>query len=153
HETVHLITAPSHLPLPPWLNEGFAETFAAAPYVRGRYTFTGLDSAMRDYLLKWRARPDSRALRLIAPGRLMTLTAPDWQRELAAQPAHDLYTPPALPPHCFLHPDGKGTTAEIAASFDPPPPNPPPAEAEQKHLLRGRTPEQLATELKNLTRR
>jgi hypothetical protein len=153
HETVHLVTAPAHLPLPPWLNEGLAETFAAAPYVRGRYTFTGLDSAMRDYLLKWRGRPDSRTLRLIAPGRLLALTTPEWQREVGAQNAYDLYNSAALLTHWFLHYDGKGDSAGLAAYLDALRTDTSPSEAAQKHLLRGRTPEQIATELKNLTRR
>lgn len=153
HETVHLVTAPSRLPLPPWLNEGLAETFAAAPYVRGRYTFTGLDSALRDYLLKWRERPDSRTLRLISPGRMMSLTAAEWQRQVSAQSAYDLYNSAALLTHWFLHHDGKGDSAGLAAYLDALRTDTSPEDAAQKHLLHGRTPDQIATELKTLARR
>lgn len=153
HETVHLITATQHLPLPPWLNEGLAETFAAAPYIRGRYTFTGLDSALHDYLLKWRRTPDSRTLRLIPPSKLMTLTAADWQRQLAALSAYDLYNSSALLTHWFLHHDGKGDAAGLAAYLDALRIDYSPVESEQKHLLRGRTYGEIDTEVKTLARR
>ncbi len=140
------------LPLPPWLQTGLAETFAAAPYIRGRYTFSSLDSALRDYMLKWR-RTDSRALRLIPPSALMTFTADDWQRQLTALSAYDLYNSAALLTHWFLHHDGKGDSAGLVAYLDAVRIGYDPAEMEQKHLLRGRTHEQLNADLKALARR
>ncbi|MEQ1860800.1 MAG: hypothetical protein ABMA13_12770 [Chthoniobacteraceae bacterium] len=141
------------LPMPPWLQTGIAETFAAAPYVRGRYTFTGLDSALRDYLLKWRRSPNARGLRLIAPSKLMTLTPADWQRQFAALSAYDLYNSSALLTHWFLRHDGKGDAAGVAAYLDALRISTSPVEAEQKHLLRGRTGAELDAEVRALARR
>jgi len=141
------------VPLPPWLQTGLGESFASAPYIRGRYTFTGLDSALRDYLLKWRRNPNSRTLRLIPPSRLMTLGAPEWQSEAAARGAYDLFNSSALLTHWYLHHDGKGDAAGMAAYLDALRLNHPVMESEQKHLLRGRTYEQIDSEVKALARR
>lgn len=141
------------LPLPPWVQTGLAESFASAPYIRGRYTFTGLDSALHDYLLKWRRTPDARSLRLIAPSKLMTLTAEDWQRELAALRAYDLYNSSALLTHWFLHHEGKGDAAGMAAYLDSLRAGISPVEAEQRHLLRGRIAADLDTAVQALARR
>jgi len=153
HETVHLVTAADRLPLPPWLDEGLAETFAAAPYVRGRYTFTGLDSAMHDYLLKWRRNPDSRVLRLIAPSKLMALTADDWRRRLATLSAYDLYNSAALLTHWFLHHDGKGDSAGLIACLGALRLGDSPRESVERHLLRGRAPGEIDAALESLARR
>jgi hypothetical protein len=150
HEVTHQIIGRQRANLPMWLDEGLAETFAATPYVRGRYTFTGLDSAMHDYLLKWRRARDSRALRLIAPPRLMSLTRSDWQSEVSAQHAYDLYNSAALLTHWFLHHDTRGN---IVAYLDALRHGTSPAEAEAQRLLAGRTREQLTLELRALARR
>lgn len=137
------------IPLPPWLQTGLAESFAAAPYIRGRYTFTGLDSALRDYLLKWRRSPNSRTLRLIAPSKLMTLTPAEWQSRLSTQSAYDLYNSSALLTHWFLHHDATG----LAAYLDMLRAGKSPIEAEQKHLLRGRTYSEIDSAVQTLARR
>lgn len=141
------------LPLPPWVQTGLAESFAAAPYIRGRYTFTGLDSALHDYLRKWRRTPDARSLRLIAPSKLMTLTGEDWQREFAALRAYDLYDSSVLLTHWFLHHDGNGGAAGIAAYLDSLRAGISPVEAEQRHLLRGRIAADIDTAVQALARR
>ncbi len=153
HEVVHQLIAPRRFPLPPWFNEGLAETFAAIPYTRGRYTFQNLDSAMRDYLLKWRSSRDSRDLRLVSPAKLMSLTMEEWNAEVASQRAYDLYNSAGLLMHWFLHHDGRGDGAPVASYFLALREGMLPQEAEQTHLLRGRTHAQIATELKNLARR
>lgn len=153
HEVTHQLIAPARVPLPVWLNEGLAECFAATPYVRGRYTFTGLDSALRDYLLKWRRSPDRRALHLIAPPRVMSLSPVEWQREVTGQSAYDLYNSAALLTHWFLHHDDRGDGAHLAAYFDAVAVGTRPDEAEARHLLRGRTREQITAELRALARR
>lgn len=153
HEVAHQVIGAERVRLPMWLNEGLAETFAAAPYVRGRYTFDGLDSALRDYLLKWRRQTDRRSLRIIFPAQLMAMSRSDWQREVTAQQAYDLYNSAALLTHWFLHHDGRGDSAGMAAYLDALRRRVPAEEAEATFLLRGRTREQLAVELRALARR
>jgi len=108
---------------------------------------------MRDYLLKWRTSRDSRALRLIPAAKLMAMTRGDWDRELAAQRAYDLYNSAGLLVYWFLHRDGRGDGGGVAAYFDALRDGAEEADAERQHLLRGRTKGQIAAELKAWSRR
>jgi hypothetical protein len=153
HEVIHQLLDPWRRAFPTWFDEGIAETFAAVPYTRGRYTFQNLDGAMREYLLKWRSSRDSRALRLITPGKLMGLSRDDWNNQLSAQSAYELYNSAGLLVYWLLYRDGRGDGAGVAAYFDAVRQGTRPEEAERTHLLRGRTPDQIATELKALSRR
>ena len=153
HEVTHQIMAPWNRHLPVWLREGLAECIAATPYVRGRYTFSGFDAALRDYLLKWRKTKDQRSLRLIPPAQLMALSDEEWQQQVAGLSAYDHYNSAALLTHWFLHQDGRGDAAGIAEYFAALLRRTPPAQAEADCLLHGRTREQLDAELRALARR
>jgi hypothetical protein len=153
HEVTHQILGRWTGMLPVWLNEGFAECVASWPYSAGRYTLQNLDSAMHDYLLKWRRTPDRRSLRLIAPPTLMSLSGRDWQARVATQAAYDHYNSAALLTHYFLRHDGRGDGAGLAAYFAALRSGTTAVEAEAQHLLRGRTREQLTIELQKLARR
>ncbi|MEA3208185.1 MAG: hypothetical protein QOE70_1242 [Chthoniobacter sp.] len=152
HEVTHQVLR-SWGGWPVWLQEGFAECVASWPYTTGRYSLQNLDTAMHDYLLKWRRNPDRRALRLIAPPTLMSLSGDNWQARVNAQTAYDHYNSAALLTHYFLRHDGRGDSAGLAAYFDALRRGTPPAAAEAQHLLRGRTREQLTAELLKLARR
>ena len=153
HEVTHLVLGPWFFVLPMWLNEGFAECMAATPYTRGRYGFQGLDAALHDYLLKWRTNPNQRDLSFIPPARLMALDSVQWNAGVAAQTAYPYYNSAALLTHYFLHVDGKGDSANLAAFLDDLRRGVPAEEAEAKRLLRGRTREDLAVEVQNYARR
>ena len=153
HEASHQLVRPWGWPLPTWLDEGLAECVASWPYTRGRYALQNLDSALHDYLLKWRRPPDRRALRVIAPANLMRLSGREWQAQVAAQTAYDHYNSAALLTHYFLRHDGRGDGAGLAGYIDALRRGTPPEEAEAQHLLRGRTREQLTAELQKLARR
>jgi len=147
HEGTHRIMAPWSGYLPVWLREGLAECIASTPYVRGRYTFTGFDTAMRDYLLKWRKTKDQRSLRLIMPGPLMALSGQQWQQQVNALAAYDHYNSAALLTHWFLHHDGGGDAAGLAEYFGALAGRRPPADGVERYLLRGRTPERIEAEV------
>ena len=153
HEVTHQLLGRWSGMLPVWLNEGFAECMAATPYTRGRYSFQNHDGAMHDYLLKWRATPDRRELLVIAPSRLMALTSPQWRDEVSAVTAYPLYNSSALLAHYFLHHDGKGDGAGMAAYFDALRRGVPAEKAEAEHLLRGRTRESLTPAVQALARK
>lgn len=153
HEVTHQLLGRWGAALPVWLNEGFAECVAAMPYTRGRYTFQNLDGAMNAYLLKWRATPDRRDLLLIPPARLMALSPAQWRDEVSAVTAYPLYNSSALLAHYFLHHDGQGGGASLAAYFHALRRGVPPDKAEADHLLRGRTRESLTPELQALCRK
>ncbi|MDR3405348.1 MAG: hypothetical protein P4L99_22835 [Chthoniobacter sp.] len=153
HEVTHEILGRWQSFLPIWLNEGFCECMAATPYTRGRYSFQGLDAAMHDYVLKWRTNPNQRDLQLIPPAQFMALDADQWNAGVAARSAYPYYNSAALLTHYFLHADGKGDSAGLAAFFDDIRRGVPAEEAESKRLLRGRTRESLAGELQNYGRK
>ncbi|HSI14796.1 MAG TPA: hypothetical protein VK961_22275 [Chthoniobacter sp.] len=153
HEVTHQILGRWQDFLPMWLREGFSECIAATPYTRGRYSFQGLDAAMHDYVLKWRSNPNQRDLQFIPPARLMALDGDQWNAEVAAQSAYSYYNSAALLTHYFLHGDGKGDGAGLAAFFDDLRRGIPRSEAESRRLLRGRTRESLAGEVQNYARK
>lgn len=153
HEVTHQLLGRWGAALPVWLNEGFAECVAAMPYTRGRYTFQNLDGAMNAYLLKWRATPDRRDLLLIPPARLMALSPAQWRDEVSAVTAYPLYNSSALLAYYFLHHDGQGGGASLAAYLHALRRGVPPDKAEADHLLRGRTRESLTPELQALCRK
>lgn len=137
--------------LPAWLNEGLPECVASWPYTSGRYSFQNFDSALRAYVTKWRKSSDRTPMRILAPSRLMGISRETWRAEVVAQGAYDHYNSAALLTHYFLRHDGKGDAAALAAYFADLRAGTPDAEA--KHLLRGRTPQQLNTEIKALAKR
>jgi hypothetical protein len=153
HEVTHQVMGAWNRYLPVWLKEGLAETMAATPYIRGRYTFQNLEAALREYLLKWRAVRDSRTLRVIAPPDLMTMSSRAWSEQVAAQRAYDLYNSAALLTHYFLRHDGSGDAAGLRAYLAALRADVPLAEAERTHLLRGRPREQITGELQRLARK
>jgi len=153
HEVTHEVLGPWYLYLPMWLNEGFAECMAATPYTRGRYGFQGLDPALHDYLLKWRTNPNQRELLFIPPARLMSLDSEQWNAGVAAQSAYPYYNSAALLTEYFLHIDGHGDSANLAAFFDDIRRGVSVHEAEAKRLLRGRTRESLTAEVQNYARK
>jgi hypothetical protein len=153
HEVSHQIIGRWAMAQPIWLNEGMAELFAAAPYVRGRYTFQNLESALQAYVLKWRKSRDSRSLRIISPSRLMVMTPGDWQQRVTAQGAYDLYNSSALLAYWFVRYDGRGDGAGLASFYDALHRRMPADEAERTYLLRGRTREQLNVEIGKLAKK
>jgi len=153
HEVTHQLLARDAAAWPMWLREGFAECVASWPYAQGRYSFEALDSAMRTYLLKWERPNVRRPLPILPPARLMGLSENAWSASVKAQAAYTHYNSAALLTHYFLRhdraPAGAGLTAYLTALRA----GTSEGVAEGKYLLRGRTPERLAEEIKALARR
>ena len=153
HEVTHQIMRAWNPFLPVWLREGLAECVAATPYTRGRYTFSGLDASLRDYLLKWRKTKDQRSLRLIPAGQLLPLSDRQWEEQVKALAAYDHYNSAALLVHWLLHYDGRGDAAGLAEYFASMADSEPPPDAVERFLLRGRTPAQIDEQLHALCRK
>ena len=83
----------------------------------------------------------------------MNLSSRDWNARVTAQTAYDHYNSAALLTHYFLRHDGSGDSAGLVACFAALRVGTPPDEAVAQHLLRGRTREQLTTELQKLARK
>lgn len=153
HEISHQLLRSRLWLAPMWLDEGLAECVASWPYTRGRYGFQGTDTAMHDYLLKWRKADTRKKLTIVAPATLMDLTDKDWGKQVADQSAYDHYNSAALLTHYFMRHDGAGDGANLAAFIAALRAGTPVREAEERHLLRSRTREDLGKELEKLARR
>ena len=144
HEVTHQLLARWHGRLPFWLHEGLPEFIAALPYSRGRYVLQNPTGGLRDYLLKWRRSPNTRAITVIPPARLMSMTAGEWNRAVTQETAYDLYNSAGLLTCYFIQQRGgapiAGFLEALRRGVDP-------ADAEKTHLLVGRTRESLAAEL------
>ena len=118
HEVTHQILQHWGYAFPVWFNEGLAEVIAAAPYTRGRYTFTALDTAIGTYVQKWRSRDDLKPLYLIQPAHLMEFNDSTWGARVAGQSAYELYNSAALFIHFLLRHDGAGDGSAVAGFLD-----------------------------------
>jgi len=144
HEVTHQLLSRWHGRLPFWLHEGLPEFIAALPYSRGRYVLHNPAGGLRDYLLKWRRAPNTRAISVIPPVRLMSMTAGEWNRAVTQETAYDLYNSAGLLTCYFVQQRGgapiAGFLEALRRGVDP-------TDAEKTHLLVGRTRESLAVEL------
>ena len=109
HEVTHQILMRWGDAIPVWFGEGLAEVIAATPYVRGRYTFSGMDAAIAAYVQKWRSPGDPKPLHLITPAQLMDFTVSSWEERVAGKSAYELYNSAALFVHFLLLHDGDGS--------------------------------------------
>jgi hypothetical protein len=109
HEVTHQLLRRWGDALPVWFSEGFAEVIAAAPYARGRYTFSGMDAAIAAYVRKWRSPGDTKPLHLVPPARLMEFTLSSWEERVAEKSAYELYNSAALFVYFLLLHDGDGS--------------------------------------------
>ena len=83
----------------------------------------------------------------------MATSTREWHEQVAAQGAYDLYNSSALLAYWFARYDGRGDGAGLASYYDALHRRVPPDEAEQTYLLRGRSPEQLAAEIRKLVKK
>ena len=136
--------------LPQWLSEGFAEYIAAIPYRDGQYSFRNLDSSFLQYLNRWRYDQNPRKLTAFRPDVLFEMTGPKWIAAAGAGTPIRHYNSAALLVYHFLHVDGEGDGAGMAACFEALRQNPLEANrALQDHLLRGRSPASIGLDMLN----
>ena len=155
HEVTHQLLHHWIPFLPLWLNEGFPEYIAALHLQDGRYNLREREAAFLRYLNKWRPRDeDTRAIRMLHPARLLTLSHQQWQSALQMETAVLNYNSAALLTYYFLHQDGTGNGAPLAAFLDALRLDVlHPSEHIKKHLLRSRTPESIAFHLQGQWRK
>ena len=148
HEITHHLLHDWSPYLPIWFTEGFAEYIGAAPYSQGRYNFVSIDRHLHKYLNKWRFNEDLKRIPIMRMEDLMTSTHADWTSRLKRSTPVLEYNSAAILVHFFIHHDGKGDAAHLAAYLDAIRQGVHPAKAGEIHLLRGRTYEQLDKELR-----
>jgi hypothetical protein len=118
HEVTHQILMQWGDALPVWFREGLAEVIAATPYVRGRYTFSAMDTALGSYVQKWRSPGDTKPMVLCTPPQLMEFTDASWEERVAGQSAYELYNSAALFTWFLLRHDAAGDGSGVAAFLD-----------------------------------
>ena len=134
--------------LPAWLSEGFAEYIAAIPYRDGRYSFQNFDSSFLKYINRWRFNQNPRRIPVYRPQKMFEKTGQEWFAAVRDGAATQDYNSAALLVYHFLHVDGKGDGAGMAACFDAMRQNPLNTnEAIQAHLTRHRTPGAIGLEI------
>lgn len=149
HEVSHQVMRDWLPHLPVWISEGMAEYLAALPYQNGHYNFTKLEKPFIAYLNKWRYDDDPRVIPMIAPAKMLTMTSKEWTEALSMSTPILNYNSAALLVWYFLYQDGDGKASDLAAYFQAIQQKPQNAQAFlQIHLLRGRAPEKIATEIR-----
>ena len=118
HEVTHQILQRWDGAFPVWFSEGLAEVLAATPYVRGRYTFSAMDTAIGTYVQKWRSKGELKPLYLIQPTQLMEFTDATWEARVAGQSAYELYNSAALFIYFLLRHDGTGDGSAVAGFLE-----------------------------------
>ena len=135
--------------LPVWLSEGMAEYIAAVPYEAGRHRFQNLNGPFINYLNKWRYEENQRAIPMLSPAKLLSMTSKEWQDALSVGTPVLNYNSAALLTWYFIHQDGRKNAAHLAAYFQAIQKTPLDARKHlATHLLRGRSPQTIATEIR-----
>jgi len=150
HEITHHLLHDWASLLPIWLSEGFAEYMGSAPYSQGKYQFVAMDRHLHDYLNKWRFNEAKDRIPIMKMENLMTITGAEWAARMKRNTPILEYNSAAMLVHYFIHHDGAGNAAYLAAYLDAIRRGVPPAKAEEAHLLRGRSFVQLDAALRRV---
>jgi hypothetical protein len=150
HEITHHLLHDWAPFLPIWFSEGFAEYLGAAPYSQGRYQFVSMDRHLHDYLNKWRFGEDKDHIPVMKTADLMSITGAEWAARAKRNTPILEYNSAAMLVHFFIHHDGAGNAANLAAYLDAIRRGIPPADAANTHLLRNRSFAQLDDELRRV---
>lgn len=150
HEITHHLLHDWAPYLPIWLSEGFAEYMGSAPYSQGKYQFVAMDRHLHDYLNKWRFDEDKDHIPVMKMEDLMTITGAEWAARMKRNTPILEYNSAAMLVHFFIHHDGAGNAANLAAYLDAIRRGISPTEAEEAHLLRGRSFTQLDEALRRV---
>lgn len=105
HELVHLCMHRKLGGLPYWFVEGIAEYFGSAHRGGGRFSFSGMDGAVRDHL-RVKLSPRDPAIRLLPVASIATLDRNGWQELMKSLPPEErflAYGTALLLVHFHLH--------------------------------------------------
>lgn len=90
HELVHLGMHGKSLGMPQWFAEGTSEYFACAHRGGGRFSFSGMDAAVRDHLRK-KLSPKDPAIRLLPVASIAGLDGEGWLALMKSLPAEERF--------------------------------------------------------------
>lgn len=147
HEIVHQVMMRWFMtPMPTWLSEGIAEVVSSQTYDNGRFKLSSMDRSIVEEV----TRGQGRDFRMLNLEKLMNITGGEWASELASGTGGSNYNSANVLAYYFLKLDGEGDAAHLVeylktltsgrrGSGE--------KEAQEKHLLRGRSYEQLQEEV------
>ncbi len=137
HEISHQVMIEWLQVLPVWFTEGMADYMAAAPYRKGRFTFTAPMRAMRDYLKATRGVWD-KGYQMKSLAELMSISSSEWLSALGGGSIRN-YASADMAVMFFMHEDGDGKTAGVRNYLAAVRSGMAEPEASEKFLVRGRT--------------
>lgn len=105
HELIHLCMHRKFAGMPHWFAEGIAEYFSSAHRGGGRFSFSGMDEAVRDHL-RVKLSPRDPAIRLLPVALIATLDDDEWLELMKSLPPEErflAYGTALLLTHYHLH--------------------------------------------------
>ena len=136
HEIVHQVTVRwLVLRVPIWFSEGLAEYFQAAPYSRGSMRLTNMPGNVEKLVM---ARASGSKFQMVPMSDMLTMTRERWAAALGSGDAGRNYKSAAVFLTYFLHMDGEGDGASVAAYLKALREGVDATEALETHLIRDR---------------
>lgn len=146
HEIVHQVMMRwLATPMPTWLSEGIAEVVSCQTYDNGRFRLSSMNRSIVEDV----TRGQGREFRMIDLEKLMNITSAEWASDLANGNGGINYRSANVLAYYFLRLDGEGDAAHLVEFLKELPGSKRadlPA-LQEKHLLRGRSYEELAETL------
>jgi hypothetical protein len=149
HEITHQMMSAWLPRLPVWFTEGTADYMAMADYVHGRFMLNQMEDRLRLYLRE--RQPEVKYPYLLAIPELMALTPRQWSQVISKKSfiPQQNYSSATLLVYYFYHLDGRGDAAAVKAYLRAIEDGVPELMATEKHLLHGRSPEELQADVLN----
>jgi len=132
-------------PMPTWLSEGIAEFVSSQNYDGGRFKLSSMNRAIADEV----TRGQGKEFTMLNLEKLMNITSQEWANELASGSGGMNYNSANILAYYFLRLDGEGDAAhlvefiKVLLSGD----RDAAKKAQDEHLLRGRSYEELQEDL------
>lgn len=138
--------------VPPWFYTGFGNYMAATRYVKGRYIFTGVKGDLGERLDRYRTDGKIPIASWSALANLswekyseLIHNGPEWDE-------HGMRISGCLATYFFFHEDGDGDASHFRRFVEALDANMPTDEAVAKHLVRGRSDEEMDKEIEKVAR-
>lgn len=150
HEITHQMMNAWLPRLPLWFIEGSADYMAMADYVHGRFTMSQPQDRLRAYINRRQPGLRNKAV-VLAPPELMEMTPSQWSQAITskAASARQNYLSAAMLVYYFYHLEGRGKATEVKAFLAAVEEGMPERLATEKHLLHGRSAEELQVDMAN----
>ena len=145
HEITHQVMMRWLPMMPTWMSEGFAEVTSCQTYNNGRFRLNSLERAVREDVT--RRSNSSRDFQMLGVEQLMKITSAEWAEMLGAGQGSRNYASANLLLTYFARLDGEGDGAGLVDYLKAVSTGMERDEATDKHLMRGRSFDELQEEV------